>query len=117
MEKKITRLLLRIGIPSHLKGFAYLRECILMSIKSPRLMVAVTQKLYPAVAAKYDTTPCAVERSVRSVVAIVRKCNDAKLYDMCFGDGAFESQFKPTNAELISSLATRLSAGTLNELL
>lgn len=67
MERRVTRLLHRMGVPAHLSGYRYLRSAILLSLDDTRGGAAPSAMgyLYPAVAAIWQTTrpawsaPCA----------------------------------------------------------
>lgn len=56
LEEKISDIFISIGIPPHIKGYAYLREGIKMTVKQPRIINNVTKELYPGVAEIYKTT-------------------------------------------------------------
>ena len=56
IEVKVTDILHQIGVPAHIKGYHYLRSSIMMSVENPEIINAVTKKLYPSVARKYNTT-------------------------------------------------------------
>ena len=55
LEVTITEILHQIGVPAHIKGYHYLRDSIIMSVKKPEIINAVTKSLYPSIAEKYGT--------------------------------------------------------------
>lgn len=62
----ITKLLLQLGVPSHLNGYHYLRGSIewLLS-QDTGTRTPVTKQLYPILADRFQTRPTRVERGVR----------------------------------------------------
>lgn len=52
----VTKLLLSLGVPAHLKGYHYLRSAILRSEQDIEVVSSVTKLLYPDVAREYNTS-------------------------------------------------------------
>ena len=48
-----------VGVPAHIKGYQYLRDAIMMTVKDMNIINAITKVLYPTVARHYDTTSSA----------------------------------------------------------
>lgn len=61
--------LIALGIPSHIKGFRYIQEAIALIHRDRSMLTQVTQKLYPALAERYRTTPSRIERAIRHAIA------------------------------------------------
>lgn len=80
MELMVTEMIHQIGVPAHIKGYHYLRESILLSVKDPEVMNAVTKVLYPTVAKKFATTASRVERAIRHAIEVAwdRGCRYAQ---------------------------------------
>ena len=57
LEVQVTEILHQIGVPAHIKGYHYLRDSIIMAVRTPDIINAVTKQLYPGVAKDYSTTP------------------------------------------------------------
>ena len=70
LEIMITEILHQIGVPAHIKGYHYLREAILRTVKSPEFINSVTKLLYPTVAKAYQTTASRVERAIRHAIEV-----------------------------------------------
>lgn len=70
LEIQVTEILHQIGVPAHIKGYHYLRDSILMAVRTPDIINAVTKQLYPSVAKDYDTTPSRVERAIRHAIEV-----------------------------------------------
>ena len=107
LETQVTDYIRRLGIPSRFKGYYYAREAIIMLVENGELLGAVTKKVYPAIAEKFDTTPSRVERAIRhSIIVACSRGNSSLIHDM-FGPGV---QLKGTvsNSEFIATIADRL---------
>ncbi len=108
IEITVTNTIHSVGVPANIKGYQYLRDAIIMSIKDSELINAVTKQLYPKVADKHNTSSSRVERAIRHAieVACVRGNQDA-LYNL-FGYTVSNNKGKPTNSEFIAMIADKL---------
>ena len=70
LEMMITDIIHQIGVPAHIKGYHYLREAIILSIKNSDIINSVTKLLYPTVAKKHSTTASRVERAIRHAIEV-----------------------------------------------
>ena len=70
LERYVTRIMLDMGIPAHLKGYHYLREAIILSGKDMEAVSSVTKLLYPTVAKRFKTTDQKVERAIRNAIEV-----------------------------------------------
>lgn len=104
----VTNILHSLGVPSHIKGYHYIRESILKMYEDPDLIGAITKELYPSIAAKYDTTPSRVERAIRHAIEISWNRGDYDLMDEIFGHSVDFDKSKPTNSEFIATIADKL---------
>ena len=68
IEDDTTRMLHELGVPAHIKGYNYLRECIIMAYKEPDVLNCITKVLYPTIAKQHDSTPSRVERAIRHAI-------------------------------------------------
>ncbi len=108
MEVIVTQILHQIGVPAHIKGYHYLRDSIIMSVETPEIINAVTKKLYPAVAKKYDTTSSRVERAIRHAIEVAWDRGDIEILNSYFGYTIHTGRGKPTNSEFIAMISDRL---------
>ena len=107
IDLDISQLLHNLGIPSHIKGYKYIRECVLIASKTNNCL-HITKDLYPEVAVIYGTTSSRVERAIRHAIEISWSRGDIKLMDELFGFSVSLERSKPTNSEFISTLADRI---------
>lgn len=108
MEVKVTQILHQIGVPAHIKGYHYLRDSIIMSVETPEIINAVTKKLYPSVAKKYETTSSRVERAIRHAIEVAWDRGDIDILNSYFGYTIHTGRGKPTNSEFIAMISDKL---------
>lgn len=108
LQITITKLLHELGIPSHIKGYQYIREGIMILYERPDLVGSITKKLYPELASKYDTTTSRVERAMRHAIEVGWLRSNWKITDEIFGQSVDCDKAKPTNSEFIVTLADKL---------
>ena len=103
----VSNTLLRLGIPTKLRGYSYLREAILIMAQSPGQ--SITKELYPAVAIACGATAAQIERSIRSAVSTAWSQSDRQIWQLYFPPDNTGTIPKPTNASFISRLADDIS--------
>ncbi|MBR5137147.1 MAG: sporulation transcription factor Spo0A [Clostridia bacterium] len=108
LEIAVTKLMREIGIPAHIKGYQFIREAILLSIKDYDIINSITKQLYPAIANQYSTTPSRVERAIRHAIESTWNKGFVKSDDKLFGYTLSTDRGKPTNAEFIAIAADKL---------
>ena len=108
LEIIISDIMRQIGVPAHIKGYQYLRESIILSIKDPDLMHSVTKVLYPTVAKTNKTTPSRVERAIRHAIEVAWDRGDVDVLSSYFGYTIQNSRGKPTNSEFIAMISDKL---------
>ena len=108
LDLVIGRLFVGLGISPHIKGFNYLRSAIIMLIKEPGLIGAVTKELYPRIGKKYDTTASKVERAIRHAIEVSWNRGKTSVFNEMLGVEAFTANEKPTNSEFMALIADRL---------
>ncbi|HHZ05763.1 MAG TPA: sporulation transcription factor Spo0A [Clostridiales bacterium] len=108
MELRVTEILHQIGVPAHIKGYNYLRDSIMMSVETPDIINAVTKRLYPSVAKKYETTSSRVERAIRHAIEVAWDRGDVDVLNSYFGYTIHNDRGKPTNSEFIAMISDKL---------
>lgn len=108
IEISVTNTIHAVGVPANIKGYQYLRDAIIMSIKDTELINAVTKQLYPKVAHRHNTSPSRVERAIRHAIEVACiRGNEDELYKL-FGYTVSNNKGKPTNSEFIAMIADKL---------
>lgn len=108
LEEKISNIFITVGIPAHIKGYHFLREAIKMSIEDPDIINAITKRLYPSIAEKFDTTASKVERAIRHAIEVAWNRGKIENINNVFGIKVYDSQDKPTNGEFIALVADKM---------
>ena len=108
LEMRVTNIIHDIGVPAHIKGYQYLREAIIMTVKDMDIINAITKVLYPTVAKRYKTTSSRVERAIRHAIEVAWDRGDVEVLNGFFGYTVSNIKGKPTNSEFISMIADRI---------
>ena len=108
LEKDVTDMIHEIGVPAHIKGYQYLREAIMMSVKDVEMLGSITKVLYPTIAKKYQTTPSRVERAIRHAIEVAWSRGRMETLDALFGYTINTGKGKPTNSEFIALIADKI---------
>ncbi len=109
LEAVVTDIIHEVGVPAHIKGYQYLREAIILTIKDMDMINAVTKVLYPEVAKKFNTTPSRVERAIRHAIEVAWDRGDIEVLQKFFGYTVSNIKGKPTNSEFIAMIADSLT--------
>ena len=108
LEVMVTDIIHQIGVPAHIKGYHYLREAIVLSIKNSEIINSVTKLLYPTVAKNYATTSSRVERAIRHAIEVAWDRGDIDVLNSYFGYTIQNDRGKPTNSEFIAMISDKL---------
>lgn len=108
LEQYITRIMLDIGVPAHLKGYHYLRDAIMISGKDMETVSSVTKLLYPAVAKRFKTTDQKVERAIRNAIEVSWERGNENTFEDLFGYSFNTGKTRPTNSEYIARIADKV---------
>jgi two-component system response regulator (stage 0 sporulation protein A) len=108
LQISVTKLLHELGVPSHIKGYQYIREGIIMLYENPNMIGGITKELYPEIASKFDTTVSRVERAIRHAIEVSWNRGDWKLMEEIFGHSVDIDKAKPTNSEFIVTISDKL---------
>lgn len=108
MHKSISKILHELGIPSHIKGYQYIREGIKVIFDNPDVIGGITKELYPELAIKFDTTVSRVERAIRHAIEVSWNRGNWDLMEEIFGHSVDIDKAKPTNSEFMVTIADKL---------
>jgi len=108
LDTTITAIIKEIGVPAHIKGYAYLREAIQMVYIDIELLGSVTKILYPEIAKKFTTTPSRVERAIRHAIEVAWNRGNYESISEMFGYTVHHLKSKPTNSEFIAMIADKI---------
>lgn len=108
LEAEVTNMIHEIGVPAHIKGYQYLREAIMMSVKDTTVLSSITKVLYPGIAKQFYTTPSRVERAIRHAIEVAWSRGKMETLDGLFGYTINNGKGKPTNSEFIALIADKI---------
>lgn len=108
LERYVTRIMLDMGVPAHLKGYHYLREAIILSGKDMEAVSSVTKLLYPTVAKRFKTTDQKVERAIRNAIEVSWSRGNVDTFEELFGYSVGTGKGRPTNSEYIARIADKV---------
>ena len=108
LERCITEVLKDLGVPTHLKGYDYLRSAIAMCVEDKDILECITGRLYPELAKRYDTAPSRVERAIRHAIEVAWDRGDLGVFKRYFGNTISSMRGKATNSEFISCVVNQL---------
>lgn len=108
LKLRIAEVIHELGVPAHVKGYAYLRYAIMLVVEDEHLIEYVTGALYPVVAKEFDTTASRVERAIRHAIELAWDRGDIDTLEKWFGSTISHLKGKPTNSEFIALIADKL---------
>jgi two-component system response regulator (stage 0 sporulation protein A) len=108
LESDVTSMIHEIGVPAHIKGYQYLRDAIMMSVKDMDMLNSITKVLYPTIAKNHQTTPSRVERAIRHAIEVAWSRGKMDTIDELFGYTVSTGKGKPTNSEFIALISDRI---------
>lgn len=66
--KIIERVIYKSGVPTHTKGYKFLKTAVLEILKNESILDSTTSELYPYIARKHFTSTSNVEKSIRAAI-------------------------------------------------
>lgn len=108
LEEKISKIIINVGVPAHIKGYSFLREGVLLAVNDPDIINNITKKLYPMIGEKYKTTASKVERAIRHAIEVAWNRGRIESINNILGVRAYVGTEKPTNGEFIALVADKM---------
>jgi two-component system response regulator (stage 0 sporulation protein A) len=102
--KEIQDMLLQLGMPANLLGFAYFTRAIQVALTKPEMLHHIMNGLYVEVAHEYNSTPASVERTMRHALAVTWMYGDLDTIDDLFKNSVNPIKGSPTNSQFIARL-------------
>jgi two-component system response regulator (stage 0 sporulation protein A) len=107
LELEVSRLFHEMGIPAHFRGYAYLRDAIIIAAKEVEVLGNITKNLYPRIAEKYKSTASGVESAIRHTIEIGWERGNSEFIEDFFGFENQKGRF-PTTAAFIAKIADKI---------
>lgn len=109
LTQGLSKLLHDLGMPSHIKGYQYIRDSIELMYNNPDTLGGITKEVYPYIAEKYNTTPSRVERAIRHAIEVSWSRGDYDLMEEIFGHSVDFDRAKPTNSEFLATITDKMA--------
>lgn len=82
LQSEICKLLSQLGGTANYTGYYQAAYAVQLSVEDHRHLLRVTKTLYPEVAARFGTTPSAVERNIRTMISAIWANGPQKLEEL-----------------------------------
>lgn len=109
----INNLLFYLGLTANYIGFYQLSYAVELCAEQPERLLLVTKWVYPTVAKHFNTNCAAIERNIRTSIAVIRKENEMQLEQLA--GRTLTKNPSPSQMLAILSSAVSLSANGLRE--
>lgn len=97
-----------LGIPANILGYEYLKEALKLTVGDKTFINSMSQRLYPAVAKEYGTTPSRVERAIRHAIELTFDNLSPEVLSKYFGNCTNYYKGKTTNSQFIAIVAEKI---------
>lgn len=104
LSEPIQDMLLSIGIPPNIYGYAYITYAVELLLKDSEYQHYVTKGLYVDIAKKYRTTPSRVERAIRHAISVAWLHGNADLIHHIFRNCVRPDKGVPSNSVFLARL-------------
>ena len=104
LSESIQEILLSIGIPPNIYGYAYITYAVELLLKDSEYLHYVTKGLYVDIARKYRTTPSRVERAIRHAISVSWLHGNADLIHHIFRNCVRPDKGVPSNSVFLARL-------------
>ena len=107
-EYIVTQYLMRLGVPTSVTGFGYIRSGVLYLLREEKnRKVFITKELYPKIAEEYNSSASKVERAIRTAIEKAQDVYTVELNDLLYGCKGI----KLTNSEFITLVTEKIRLG------
>lgn len=97
-------LLLSIGIPPNIYGYAYIAYAIELLLMDEEYQHYITKGLYVDIAVRYNSTPSRVERAIRHAISVAWLHGNIDYIDRIFKNCVRPDKSVPTNSVFLARL-------------
>ena len=109
IDAVVAQLTMALGFRSKLFGSLYLRKSVALYYKLPRCFRGcLSNEIYPAVAAEFNTTVKRVEKDIRTAIQSAYDNGTLFRFNELTGVSFISESYCPTNSEFIACISTWL---------
>ncbi len=105
--------MVNLGFQARQRGYRYLREAVWVAYRDSAALEAITKRLYPAVAKRFDTSDKQVERAIRNAIETAWMQGEPETLRAFFGEIYGDGTIRPTNKEVIDRLVNFVKTDTV----
>lgn len=109
LQNTLTNLLLKMGANPYHIGYRYMKDCIIIVMQKHGTVKSIVKELYTTVGETYDVTFSNIERSIRHCIGSMWNKTRVEVINKAFGLNIFTHLDVPTNGQLITLIAEKLS--------
>ncbi len=113
-DKDLTNMLHNLGVPSHIKGYRYIKDAVLMMVYENNKSRQITKSIYPEISKKYSVSNISVEKAIRHAIELGWVRANYSLVEEMFGYSIDLEKAKPTNLEYIITITEKLKLENKN---
>ena len=117
LHYEVTKMLNALGFSPRYSGYNYTREAVKMAFASGTMMRTISKTIYPAIAKISGTSPYSVEHGIYKSIIQAWKMIDTGSKQKYFGKQGLDENWRPTNSELVYTLADKLRCDVLLEMM
>ena len=103
-EGVVRDILLYLGVPDHLNGYEMAVHAVVLCLQDRKYLDRISDRLYPALAEKFDTTNSRAERAIRHLIRETFSRGNITALDKVFGSLVSVDSGKVTNSEFIGRM-------------
>lgn len=108
LELEVSKLFHEMGIPAHFRGYAYLRDAVIIAVREVEVLGNITKNLYPRIAEKHRSTTSGVESAIRHTIEIGWQRGNPDYMGRFFGYSVENGRGRfPTAASFIAKVADK----------
>ncbi|MDR2360701.1 MAG: sporulation initiation factor Spo0A C-terminal domain-containing protein [Oscillospiraceae bacterium] len=106
----VSKMLHELGVPVHHRGYALLRDAIVLVSEDPSLLTGFVKQVYPKLADSGDISARAAERAIgRAIDVAWHRCDDT-VKNKYFSNAVFSNGIKPSIKEFVKYVVANLRA-------
>lgn len=102
--KEIQDVLLQVGMPANLTGFAYTTRAVQLVLANSDELQCIVKGLYVHIANDCHTTPSRVERAIRHAIEVAWSHGDIEFIQYLFRNSVNPLKGQPTNTQFIARM-------------
>lgn len=108
------KILLVLSFRNNLIGTKYLLDALLLNAKRSQGQT-LSADVYPAIANKYNTNACSIEKAIRKTISDCYYFGKLSLLNKIAHADVIDAKYPPTNSELLSLINTVVELATGEE--